>query len=170
MAPLGKHWKLSNETKERMRVSKLGSKNPMFGKTPESKNGVTKKCFCGESFYVKKSHLSFRKTCSRKCNSILRYKKGEVFGFRKTWIENPDFMKGKNSPRWKGEKVSYRNLHRWVERLIGKPNKCEYCGKIGYGRQMHWANKSREYKRILTDWLRLCAKCHKAYDLNLINK
>ena len=27
-----------------------------------------------------------------------------------------------------------------------------------------WANRSGRYLRELTDWVRLCAKCHKAYD------
>ena len=78
-------------------------------------------------------------------------------------IKRPE-LGGENQPSWKGENVSYRNLHRWVERQIGQPNTCTHCGKIGYGRQMHWANKSRNYKREITDWIRLCPKCHAAYD------
>lgn len=74
-------------------------------------------------------------------------------------------ISGNKHPRWKGEKVSYRNLHRWVEREMGKPDTCSQCNLSGLReRQIHWANKSRYYKRELSDWLRLCAKCHKAYD------
>lgn len=65
---------------------------------------------------------------------------------------------------WKGEQVSYRNLHRWVERHLGKPKRCEYCGKTGSAKQIHWANKSHLYLRDLSDWLRLCVSCHKKYD------
>lgn len=73
--------------------------------------------------------------------------------------------RGENNPAWKGEKVSYRNLHRWVEREVGKPSTCEHCHTDGLtGHSIHWANKSGNYKRELTDWLRLCAKCHKTYD------
>lgn len=78
----------------------------------------------------------------------------------------PD-RQGENTWNYKGEDVSYRNLHRWVERMIGKPSKCSQCGIIGYGRKMHWANKSGEYRRILADWIRLCAKCHGIYDKKL---
>lgn len=61
--------------------------------------------------------------------------------------------------------MSYRALHLWVERNLGKPDKCEHCCKSGLsGHQIHWANKSQEYKRELTDWLRLCVVCHKRYD------
>lgn len=59
----------------------------------------------------------------------------------------------------------YRNLHKWLVKNIGKPTKCEHCGKDGLtGKQIHWANKDHTYKRNLTDYIRLCAKCHWYYD------
>lgn len=61
---------------------------------------------------------------------------------------------------------AYRNLHKWVEKQLGKPDKCSCCGKIATGKQMHWANKNGNYQRVLTDWIRLCAKCHYEHDLN----
>lgn len=68
---------------------------------------------------------------------------------------------------WKGDGVGYRALHQWVEEVLGKPDSCEHCFIDGLsGRGIHWANKSGEYKRERSDWLRLCAKCHKKYDLN----
>ena len=77
--------------------------------------------------------------------------------------------KGEKNYLWKGEKVSYRSLHAWVNRWLGKPTKCDFCGRDGLiGRMIHWANKSREYKRDLRDWLRLCRGCHTKYDKNII--
>ena len=74
-----------------------------------------------------------------------------------------------NHPLWKGDSVGYRDLHLWVERKLGKPVTCQHCRKTGLtGRRIHWANKSRKYKRDLDDWLRLCASCHKRYDKELI--
>ena len=67
---------------------------------------------------------------------------------------------------WKGEGVGYHGLHLWVSEQLGRPNKCEHCGRVAYGKQIHWANKNHQYKRNLSDWLRLCAKCHTKYDLN----
>uniref|UniRef100_A0A6H1ZQ02 Uncharacterized protein n=1 Tax=viral metagenome TaxID=1070528 RepID=A0A6H1ZQ02_9ZZZZ len=59
-----------------------------------------------------------------------------------------------------GDKV-YRNLHYWVERKLGKPTKCEQCGKdVLTSKQIHWANKSGEYKKDVNDWVRLCVRCH----------
>lgn len=71
--------------------------------------------------------------------------------------------------RWKGDQVSYAGLHMWVNRHLGKPNTCEKCFKTGLeSKFIHWANKSKLYKRDLNDWIRLCAKCHKEYDKKLI--
>ena len=65
----------------------------------------------------------------------------------------------------KGEEVGYNGLHKWVQRHLGKPDTCEHCGKSGLSsRDIHWANKSGEYKRDLDDWIRLCKMCHNEYD------
>mgnify|MGYP001589180288 CR=1 FL=1 len=72
---------------------------------------------------------------------------------------------GEKHPDWKGEKVSYRNLHRWVERNLGKPKFCEDCkNRELEHRQYHWSNVSGKYKRIFSDWRRRCVKCHLAHD------
>ncbi len=69
------------------------------------------------------------------------------------------------SASWKGDNVSYGGLHMWVYKHLGKPDTCEHCGVRGLkGHQIHWANKSGKYKRNIKDWLRLCVKCHVAYD------
>lgn len=72
---------------------------------------------------------------------------------------------GDKNTKWKGDEVLYGGLHIWVRKNLGQPDTCEHCGKTGLrGKQIHWANKDHSYKRNLTDWLRLCAKCHKKYD------
>ncbi len=72
---------------------------------------------------------------------------------------------GEKNVNWKGDKVGYRALHRWVVVRLGQPHCCDHCLKTNLKhRQYHWANKSGQYKRDITDWIRLCVKCHKAYD------
>lgn len=77
-------------------------------------------------------------------------------------------MRGTKNYGWKGEKVSYRTLHHWIERLRGKAFFCEDCGldKIPKGKKRYfqWANISHQYLRILEDWKQLCYKCHKQFD------
>lgn len=70
--------------------------------------------------------------------------------------------KGESNIKWKGDKVGYFGLHTWVQRSLGKATKCSECGSTG---NVQWANKSWEYKRDLEDWLELCFKCHRRYDM-----
>ncbi len=57
---------------------------------------------------------------------------------------------------------SYYQLHEWVKKELGRPNKCEHCGtEDGL---IEWANKSNQYLHTLSDWLRLCRSCHMKYD------
>ena len=72
---------------------------------------------------------------------------------------------GKENPNWKGDKVGYSGLHKWVSRHFGKPKECEKCGRTGH-RIVQWANKTGKYLRERKDWFVLCASCHKLYDLN----
>ena len=66
---------------------------------------------------------------------------------------------------WKGDKVGYHGLHKWISRCLGKPKTCEYCKKTGLvGKKIHWANIDGKYKRDLGDWVRLCASCHLKFD------
>ena len=70
--------------------------------------------------------------------------------------------RGENHSCWKGEKVGYVGLHRWVRKCLGKPKICNHCGNSGVAIQ--WANVSGEYKRNLTDWINLCVPGHRIYD------
>ncbi len=74
-----------------------------------------------------------------------------------------DSKKDENNPAWKGDKVKYRALHAWIGRKLGKPKICSDCGTT-VAKCYEWANISGEYKRDLSDWKRLCKKCHIAFD------
>ncbi|MEW6610673.1 MAG: NUMOD3 domain-containing DNA-binding protein [Patescibacteria group bacterium] len=80
------------------------------------------------------------------------------------------WQRGDRHYNWKGDKVKYRSLHTWVEKRLGKPDGCEFCGRKATGRQINWANKSGEYKRDLSDWICLCVPCHTQYDQLRRNK
>lgn len=70
-------------------------------------------------------------------------------------------MGGPAHPFWKGDEVSYVNLHEWVRRHKEKKGVCEYCGREG---KTHFANRSGLYHRDLTDYRELCSSCHKKFD------
>lgn len=80
------------------------------------------------------------------------YKKGDIR------------LQGENHHNWKGDNASYYALHLWVSHHKGKAKKCEICG-TKVAKKYEWANKSFEYKRNLSDWMSLCNKCHRQYDL-----
>lgn len=72
---------------------------------------------------------------------------------------------GKENFKWLGDGVGYQGIHSWVTHWKGKPNTCEKCGKTNLSeRQIHWANIDHKYRRVLDDYIRLCAKCHGEYD------
>lgn len=105
------------------------------------------------------------------------FTKGQI-GFwagKKRTYKNPkernrkisESMRGEKAWQWKGEKASYIEKHWWIRKWYGTPDICEICKKAGLkGSKIHWANKTGKYKREITDWIRLCAKCHLAYDRN----
>ena len=72
-------------------------------------------------------------------------------------------LEGSYLPHWKGDDVSKDALHDWVERHLGKPSKCEFCGTEA-ATKYEWSNISGSYFRDLGDWQRLCVKCHARYD------
>jgi len=88
----------------------------------------------------------------------------------------PPIRFGEENNKWKGKNVGYRALHDWIVRQKGRPQFCEICkrsaapttrsrGKPPKKKDyFEWANISKEYKRSLNDWKRLCVKCHKRYD------
>lgn len=60
---------------------------------------------------------------------------------------------------FKGTVSEYRVLHYWVEKQLGKPIGCENCSTTEI-RHYEWANISGEYLRDISDWARLCKRCH----------
>ena len=88
--------------------------------------------------------------------------KGAVAKKGKHSSPRTEFKKGQTlgdqNIQWKGDDVGYYALHGWVVRQLGKADICSNCGS---NTNVNWANKSYEYKRDITDWEQLCAKCHK---------
>jgi len=142
-----------------------------------------KKCIhCGKLFSTRRTKTVF---CSAGCSNQY-YNQNPTEAIKEKWANCAKKMqlarigthhsaesktriskhrKGKNvgesNPKWVGDKVKYMALHSWIGRILGKPDTCNECGRSGlFGHFIHWSNISGEYHRDLTDWQRLCAKCH----------
>jgi hypothetical protein len=54
--------------------------------------------------------------------------------------------------------------------MKGEPKKCEDCGTTDEKRVYHWSNIDHKYRRVLSDFRRLCPSCHKKFDLKFNKK
>ena len=101
-------------------------------------------------------------------NKISKSKKGKEFSLAHRLalsLARRLKVEGNKVWNWKGDKVGYRALHHWVHRKLGKPSFCSFCGKKKTTpKSIHWSNVSKNYRRDTSDWISLCAKCHKKYD------
>lgn len=146
--------KHSDETKEKMRISKLGVLNPRYGKT-------------GTCLGRKQTPEQIRKIKEARARQVVtpEHRKNIGKSLKKLWESGS--MKKEEWWIWKGDKVGYGGLHERVRKELGRPEECEHCSKTGLkGKQIHWANKSGKYYTNLDDWLRLCVSCHRKYDIN----
>jgi len=150
---------------------------------------LLKKCLVCNYEFEKKYNISqlewkYQKYCSRPCyyqarKGLVPWNKG-IKGVMKAWNKGKKGvqiawnkglpgLKDDSNPYWKGDKVGYSGLHKWVALKLGKPMKCEHCEKTFTSPyKIHWANIDHKYKRNLKDWMRLCVSCHMTHDRNLI--
>lgn len=111
-----------------------------------SKRTVPRTCVeCNKDFMAVAGEVTRKgggaNTCSRAC----------YYAYQPKMLEK----------KWDGKR-GYYGLHAWVERKLGKPNLCAFCGKTEG--TFHWSNISQEYKEDINDWQRLCVPCHRKYD------
>lgn len=77
-------------------------------------------------------------------------------------------MTGSKHFAWKEKGYGYATIHKWVNSVMGKPNKCEHCQSTT-AKKFEWANITHSYRRNTQDWIRLCTKCHRIYDMRFNN-
>ncbi len=129
---------------------------------------------CKKAVYKRGSVIAAHKTffCSARCQqshkpSIERLKKLRIGLVSPNKGKKLDYLTNERHHGWKGDKVGYMGLHKWIGRHFGKPKKCEHCGTIA-AKKFEWANRTGNYQRGREDWLRLCTRCHRRYDYTKI--
>lgn len=139
--------KISKQTKAKMSIVKLGKSRPdMIGNT-YAKGPMSNE-------HKEKIRAALKGKAPKNIKQVAGWNKGK----KAPWAS------GESNYNWAGDKVGYRALHNWVEKRLGKPMVCAECGDDSRKRY-HWANISSEYKRDITDWIRLCPPCHKKKDV-----
>lgn len=126
---------------------------------------IIKNCIvCGNEFYFRNAPSDRQKEGGKYCNKACQNKNmSKVLKEKgiKPMVHGISF--GTLNPAWRGDKVSYDGLHRYIKRHLGTPRECEHCGTTT-AKRYEWANKSGLYLRDFTDWIRLCTSCHRKYD------
>lgn len=74
---------------------------------------------------------------------------------------------GKKNHQWKGNKVGYFCLHKWIHRHKERKYFCFICNE--YKVFTNFANIDNQYKRNLKDYIEVCVSCHRIFD-NLMKK
>jgi len=142
----------------------------LFYKHSEMKDGYLNKCIECTKDDVRKSSRNIKRNCLvcgkefGTCKSEIA-RRGGIVCSRKCFYEHfrRTVKRGAESPNWKGDGATYGSMHDWVKRELGKPKFCETC-KTTKAKKYEWANLSGECKRDVSDWKRLCTKCHRKLD------
>lgn len=89
----------------------------------------------------------------------------QQIGWQQTRCRRCSFLKRRDelNHNWKGDRARYNALHNWVRLRLGNPSICINCGNTT-AKKYDWSNISYQYKRILSDWERLCRSCHMKKD------
>ena len=74
--------------------------------------------------------------------------------------------KGVDSPNWKGDDASYKQLHSWLNKHKSKPQKCENCMKENK-LELSFDHSLEKYTRNINDYKWLCRSCHMKRDYKL---
>lgn len=64
----------------------------------------------------------------------------------------------------------YAKVHQYLRRRHGNAQKCEFCGEVGKEELKRWniewaLKKGKVYSKNVDDYLHLCIKCHRKYDV-----
>lgn len=108
-------------------------------------------------FRVGSSPISHKEGCKCfRCSKILKISPES----EKKRIKNIKISLQGNHRRYgkyKGEKISYSGIHKWIAKRLYKPDKCYRCN---LDKKLELSNNSGEYKRDLSDWEWICHRCH----------
>lgn len=130
---------------------------------------IKKKCeTCSVEFFVIKSRRFSARFCSAKCkipsSKTRKLLSLKSIGRKKTSEHRRKIsvaVSSENNGMWKGNKAGLDAIHVWVTKRFPKTKLCQACKKVP---PLDLANVSQKYKRVVSDWIWLCRKCHMLSD------
>lgn len=152
--------KHSENTKEKMKQSRLKRKKQLGYLNSSKTREKIREALIGRK--LSKEH---KKKISEihKRRGVGKWMKGRKLS-EETRKKMSEAKKEEKAYQWKGKRVGYRGLHKWVNKWKGKPKICEHCGATYKEREIQWANIDHKYRRNLNDFISLCVPCHRKYD------
>lgn len=90
------------------------------------------------------------------CGKSINKKSTRCIPCRNRMIEKNN--EGENNVKWKGQNISYKHIHGWMNKKYGKAFMCQFNpNHIGF---FEWANLSGKYIRDRSDWIMSCHSCN----------
>jgi hypothetical protein len=116
---------------------------------------------CGKEYYRYRIKNRPQIFCSRECYLHSVYNAKIHYEIKINTNQICD-----RNPNWKGDQVSYKGIHRWVENNFGKAKDfiCALCHGTSGSTKMNWMNLDHKYTRNKEKWIPACKKCHSQYD------
>jgi len=164
-----------------------GKYSRSFVKTPWNKGKKMSKEFCKKisvshkgKHYSPKTELTsarvkkmwqdpeHKKSVSEKISKANKGRKFSIETRKKMSKAQTGVVKprGKDSPSWKKDDLTYTGVHARIRREFGEAIICEHCGTTT-AKRYDWANKDHKYSLDKKDWMQLCRGCHQKYDYKM---
>lgn len=142
-------------------------------KPPRNKSFNKATCIiCKRDFECPPSDGS-RKYCSRRCYDHDKHSIRRLRMINDNPMKLPEnrarislALSGSNNGQWKGLYAPSGTKHIRIYKRKGKAKHCENCSMTST--TYHWANLSHDYDKE-EDYIQLCPKCHRSYDLGRIS-
>lgn len=135
--------KLSDETRKRMSLAKIGTKLSLKTRKKISE--------------AAKGRVGF-----------WRNKKRDEITKLKISLSRTGKKTGDTNGNWKGDLAKPGAKHSWIYKHKGNINFCYHCHKTNK-KKYEWANIDHRYRRNVDDYMRLCTSCHRIYDIKYNN-
>ena len=107
----------------------------------------------------KQAYTKGRETPFHKNHKINKGREPWNKGLKKEYSINS----GENNPAWKGDKVGYHALHRYIEKRKNKPEECEICNKKREI-ELSFDHRLGNYTRNTEDYKYVCITCHRKFE------